>query len=471
MKADDQIRKIVSEHQAPVDVDALWEQLEPYVPQKKKRRAILWPYSGVAVLLLLGVVIWMYPVDYRSSTSTVVNQKSQDEFVVAARSNQQDLEGQVIAESTTAIAETDLSVAKARQRSVEPKKQFTKVSGVSGFGVQIGSRGASHTEIKNQAATVPDVLTSAAQAASKITELTKAESTITDKTELLSKVEGRTMVLDWQEIAQLPRRSLEGAFASTENNLNSSKIQLAPTSLKAKIPGKFALMVTSGIGCGSLNIASNSAEALNVDRANRAESALENLTIGLAVQQRLSSRWSLNYGLNYGRFVSKIEWQSAQVVSKDAVGVEKIIIDPAGMVSSVPGVVNNKVYQIRANRWFTYHHTFDLPLSVSYRVLQSGRHRFSADAGILLQLYSSVNGAYVSDMGFLEKFSAANSPYARMGIGWTGGLTWERSCSRSYSLLFGLRGTSRTFYRTENLVQYQKDMLTLNVMAGIKRIF
>ncbi len=464
MKADDQIRKIASQHKVPVDFGALWEQLEQHVPTKRKKRVVLWPYYGGVLAILIGVAVWMY--DYAEG-APVATSGEQTVAVASAATVPVEI-GTYTASTTRSKIQSvvspeahESSVEKLSQRLIKSKVQLTTVPHESVARAPLEPKDAAalgNTYLQPIAQGLkPESTSSLFAAAETGTELTPDDLLTKDVAELA--------------VEALPIKQLEDKLQSTETDEDAPGLLAAPTILKAKRPKQFALMMTFGAGYGSMQLSGKSVEPLVLDRANAAESAMENLTVGLAVQQRLSSRWSLNYGLSYGRFVSKIEWQSAQVVPKDAVGVEKIIIDPAGMVSSVPGVVNNKVYQIRANRWFTYHHTFDLPLSVSYRVLQSGRHRFSADAGILLQLYSSVNGAYVSDMGFLEKFSAANSPYARMGIGWTGGLTWERSCSRSYSLLFGLRGTSRTFYRTENLVQYQKDMLTLNVMAGIKRIF
>ncbi|HQV98677.1 MAG TPA: hypothetical protein PLE29_13495, partial [Saprospiraceae bacterium] len=92
MEQDKIFKKIAENHERDIDFDTLWENLEPHVPTKKKRRPILWFWLAGVGMGIMAVLVWNYAFNSDSKSSSLVHiQKPTTKVAISAADSQKDL--------------------------------------------------------------------------------------------------------------------------------------------------------------------------------------------------------------------------------------------------------------------------------------------------------------------------------------------------------------------------------------------
>ncbi|MFK8163322.1 MAG: hypothetical protein AB8H12_12745, partial [Lewinella sp.] len=57
---EEQLRERLGQHPTPLDLDALWDKVEPRLPQKRERILPIWIWSISGLALLASLLFWYY---------------------------------------------------------------------------------------------------------------------------------------------------------------------------------------------------------------------------------------------------------------------------------------------------------------------------------------------------------------------------------------------------------------------------
>ncbi|MFZ1581144.1 MAG: hypothetical protein WAT26_08395, partial [Saprospiraceae bacterium] len=94
MEQDKIFKKIAENHERDIDFDTLWENLEPHVPTKKKRRPVFWFWLAGVGMGIMAVLVWNYTYNSNSKSSSLVNiQKPTTKVVISAADSEKDING------------------------------------------------------------------------------------------------------------------------------------------------------------------------------------------------------------------------------------------------------------------------------------------------------------------------------------------------------------------------------------------
>ncbi|MBK8625679.1 MAG: hypothetical protein IPN86_09030 [Saprospiraceae bacterium] len=452
-------KKTASEHESPIDFESLWNQLEPHVPSKTKRRPIFWFWlAGFAFIGFSAYLI----IDPKSPTKPKV--KSLE--VVNIKQNDQ-------------IANTlknDIPDPKLEQIKQHPKDKKTY------FNVRTPINNVSLVKVKSKSA---DLISKDID----LTKETKYALETVDQSEIgnLNKINIHTELKSIGDVAPLNSLNsininndeekikdlIHTEAKSQETILSLPNVNFvflnAPSFFAPKIivskRKKINLLFRLGVG-----ISNNKFHAPQLENdldilLNTSEKSLEYLTIGIATDFAITNKWYIQTGLKYSRYSTHIihESNNFSLITKN--GVTEININPEGEATNIIGAVSSTKVTNKRSSWHTYHHSIDLPINIRYLILKANRHKLFIDGGVMLKCWSGSQGGFVNQSNHLQKFDFSSSPYNSLKLGLNGGMSWEwhlRSTGAFYAGLMYDKSDLRLTYNN-NIINKSLSSLSMNL--------
>ena len=453
MEQDKIFKKIAENHERDIDFDTLWENLEPHVPTKKKRRPVLWFWLAGAGMTITAVLVWNYIYDTDSKSSSLVNnQKPTNEVVISAGDSEKDI---------NALAPTSQSPTKTATQ-ISPTNKINQIRSLSEEQTKITLELSS----KNGNQKSLQVFESTFNTAFKEIEpkISIAFPTLSNET-----IKSETSNL---EINKTEERNLENVLPIAKNE---AKI-LFDNSVPVPIiyPHRhvaFNLIFFGGGGLTKLNYTSNNPDYQNLTKMNNSEKGMEFLNIGIATDIQITSKWSVNTGIRYSRWVTQINNISSQSSPFEKEDIVEIVIDEQGSETNLTGKTQGITEKTIAQKWHTFHHQLEVPVQLRYQLFKVNNHQISLAGGTTIPLISKTNGGYLSQEAKLVKFENESSPFISQKTSWNGGLVWEWALRPEWSLQTGVLYEQKTFVLKDINTEINKNMAAFYLSLGCKRKF
>jgi len=453
MEQDKIFKKIAENHERDIDFDTLWENLEPHVPTKKKRRPILWFWLAGVGMGIMAVLVWNYAFNSDSKSSSLVNiQKPTNEVVILAGDSEKDI---------NALAPTSQS----------PTNTATQISPTNKIN-QIRSQSEEQTKNTIELDSKNGNLISSQVFESKFnTTFKEIEPKISLALPTLSNQNIKSETSK-NEISHTEERNLENVAPLEKIE---SKV-LFENSVPAPIiyPHRhvaFNLIFFGGGGLTKLNYTSNNPDYQNLTKMNNSEKGMEFLNIGIATDIRITRKWSVNTGLRYSRWVTQINNFSSQSTPFEKEGIVEIVIDEQGSETNLTGKTQGITEKTIVQKWHTFHHQLEVPVQLRYQLFKVNNHQISLAGGTTIPLISKTNGGYLSQEAKLVKFENESSPFISQKTSWNGGLVWEWALRPEWSLQTGVLYEQKTFVLKDINTEINKNMAAFYLSLGCKRKF
>lgn len=453
MEQDKIFKKIAENHERDIDFDTLWENLEPHVPAKKKRRPVLWFWLAGVGMGIMAVFVWNYANNSDSKSSSLINiQKPTTKVAISAAGSQKDIN----------------ALASINQSQTNTATQLSPTNKIN----QIRYQG--EEQIKN---TIELDLKNGNLKSSQVFESTfnTAFKEIEPKTSLVlptlsnQNIKSETFK---NEISQAEERNLENLLPLAKNEVKILFDNLLPAPIiYPRLHVAFNLIFFVGGGLSKLNYTSKSPDYQHLTKMNNSEKGMEFLNIGIATDVRITSKWSVNTGLRYSRWVTQINNISSQSTPFEKEGVVEIVIDEQGSETNLTGKTQGITEKTLVQKWHTFHHQLEVPVQLRYKLFKVNNHQISLAGGTTIPLFSKSNGGYLSQEGQLVKFENESSPFISQKTSWNGGLVWEWALRPEWSLQTGVQYEQKTYFLKDINTEINKNMAAFYLSLGCKRKF
>ncbi len=453
MEQDKIFKKIAENHERDIDFDTLWENLEPHVPAKKKRRPVLWFWLAGVGMGIMAVFVWNYANNSDSKSSSLINiQKPTTKVAISAAGSQKDIN----------------ALASINQSQTNTATQLSPTNKIN----QIRYQGEEHTkntielDSKNGNLISSQVFESAFNTAFKEIE---PKTSLVLPTLSNQNIKSETFK---NEISQAEERNLENLLPLAKNEVKILFDNLLPAPIiYPRLHVAFNLIFFVGGGLSKLNYTSKSPDYQNLTKMNNSEKGMEFLNIGIATDVRITSKWSVNTGLRYSRWVTQINNISSQSTPFEKEGVVEIVIDEQGSETNLTGKTQGITEKTLVQKWHTFHHQLEVPVQLRYKLFKVNNHQISLAGGTTIPLFSKSNGGYLSQEGQLVKFENESSPFISQKTSWNGGLVWEWALRPEWSLQTGVQYEQKTYVLKDINTEINKNMAAFYLSLGCKRKF
>jgi hypothetical protein len=451
MEQDKIFKKIAENHELDIDFDTLWENLEPHVPTKKKRRPVFWFWLAGVGMGIMAVLVWNYA--YNSDTNSLVqNHKPTTNVVISEADSENGITALTSTSPSQANTATHISptnnINQIRYQGEEHRKNTIELDSKNG-------------NLKSSQVFESIFNTAFEEIEPKISLAFPTLSNETIKSETFK-----------NEISQTEERNLENLLPLPKNEV---KI-LFENSVPAPIiyPRRhvaFNIIFFAGGGLSKLSYTTKSTDYQHLTKMNNSEKGMEFLNIGIATDIRITSKWSVNTGIRYSRWVTQINNISSQSTPFEKEGIVEIVIDEQGSETNFTGKTQGITEKSVVQKWHTFHHQLEVPVQLRYKLFKVNNHQISLAGGTMIPLISKTNGGYLSQEDKLVKFENESSPFISQKTSWNGGLVWEWALRPEWSLQTGVLYEQKTFVLKDINTEINKNMAAFYLSLGCKRKF
>jgi hypothetical protein len=453
MEQDKIFKKIAENHERDIDFDTLWENLEPHVPTKKKRRPVFWFWLAGVGMGIMAVLVWNYTYNSNSKSSSLVNiQKPTTKVVISAADSEKDING----------------LAPINQSQTNTAKQLSPTNKIN----QIRYQGEEQTkntielDSKNGNLISSQVFESTFNTAFKEIEpkTSIAFPTLSNET-----IKSETSNI---EINKTEERNLENVLPLPKNEVKILFENSVPVPIiYPRRHVAFSIIFFAGGGLSKLSYTTKSTDYQHLTKINNSEKGMEFLNIGIATDIRITRKWSVNTGLRYSRWVTQINNFSSQSTPYEKEGIVEIVIDEQGSETNLTGKTQGITEKSVVQKWHTFHHHLEVPVQLRYKLFKVNNHQISLAGGTTIPLISKTNGGYLSQEDKLVKFENESSPFISQKTSWNGGLVWEWALRPEWSLQTGVLYEQKTFVLKDINTEINKNMAAFYLSLGCKRKF
>ncbi|HMT70482.1 MAG TPA: hypothetical protein PKD16_10000 [Saprospiraceae bacterium] len=451
MEQDKIFKKIAENHELDIDFDTLWENLEPHVPTKKKRRPVFWFWLAGVGMGIMAVLVWNYA--YNSDTNSLVqNHKPTTNVVISEADSENGITALTSTSPSQANTATHISptnnINQIRYQGEEHRKNTIELDSKNG-------------NLKSSQVFESIFNTAFEEIEPKISLAFPTLSNETIKSETFK-----------NEISQTEERNLENLLPLPKNEV---KI-LFENSVPAPIiyPRRhvaFNIIFFAGGGLSKLSYTTKSTDYQHLTKMNNSEKGMEFLNIGIATDIRITSKWSVNTGIRYSRWVTQINNISSQSTPFEKEGIVEIVIDEQGSETNFTGKTQGITEKSVVQKWHTFHHQLEVPVQLRYQLFKVNNHHISLAGGTTIPFFSKTNGGYLSQEDKLVKFENESSPFISQKTSWNGGLVWEWALRPEWSLQTGVLYEQKTFVLKDINTEINKNMAAFYLSLGCKRKF
>ena len=453
MEQDKIFKKIAENHERNIDFDTLWENLEPYVPTKKKRRPILWFWLAGVGMGIMAVLVWNYTYNSDSKSSSLVNiQKPTTKVAISAEDAQKDINAlapinQSQTNTSTQISPTN-KINQIRYQSEEQTKKTIELDSKNG-------------NLKSSQVFEPTF--------NQRIEALQPKISVAFPTLSNENIDSKTFK---NEISQTEERNLENLLPLAKNEVKILFENSVPVPIiYPRRHVAFNLIFFAGGGLSKLSYTTKSTDYQNLTKMNNSEKGMEFLNIGITTDIRITSKWSVNTGLRYSRWVTQINNISSQSTPFEKEGIVEIVIDEKGSETNLTGKTQGITEKSVVQKWHTFHHQLEVPVQLRYQLFKVNNHQISLAGGTTIPLISKTNGGYLSQEAKLVKFENESSPFISQKTSWNGGLVWEWALRPEWSLQTGVLYEQKTFALKDINTEINKNMAAFYLSLGCKRKF
>lgn len=463
MKEQDKIfKKVAEEHEEHIDFGKLWDQLEPHVPVKDKKRPVVLWFLFIGVFMASASFFMLSNVDRNPQAPEVFNNNQESEV----QSKKIDISNETITAHTD--IQSDNSIHPTPTTLINKHQAYAEIA--SPRASNLVSIIDPQTKIQDNTSNLPNQ-ENLNSAISKNIDIPLAANDLN--------VEEHKNFAAVETLSDNPDLGVNSNQNTTlESGLLTMNFQLLKSEDVAQLPIvpikkslNWNLLFYAGVGFFDLQ---NAAMAGGLDisgNSNSKEKPLDYITAGISSDIKLSQKWYFQPGIRYARYSTRLSNNHTTYTPIISQGISEINIDESGFVSNINGDVNGIRTTNVQSKWHTYHHRIELPLNVRYIVYHNSRHRFSLDFGPVIRFWSGSDGAFIDHQDKLVKFTLDSNPYSVDRIGLNAGLSWEYRINPADAIQTSIMYDKHAHQRIEDDILYRQIFSSYRVNIGYKKYF
>ncbi len=377
-----------------IDAEALWEQIEPQLPeQKKKKRFFFWLWSGVFLIGMISLASWYFLSQPKSNDRALVNNPVAPTSIESTAENTMIMEQTSIANSNT-INQSEQRITTATTKPSSNGKNSQEINTKSPI------TSITKTTKPYQSPTVPvDTQTRLPEDEQRIEK--RITKTIAD----LETSPLKNFPTVSQPIKLLALKPILFLESSTELSIPPIKESAEEGINLNRRKNNFQAFLGVHVGGGrlhqNLNLVRDSRNNLLNNRLST-ETTLESLYAGLDLQVRHRSGFYFQTGLEYTRMATQFFQDSitrSQLLIED--GIQRIYVNSSGRDSTfVRGTTTATAVTTTTKKRFNNFHILQIPLVAGYQ------HRyeswfFALEGGVLVSALFKKSGSIADEQGAL----------------------------------------------------------------------
>ncbi len=465
MEQDKYIRQIAEQHETPVDFEQLWGNLEPHVPQKKRRRPVfIWFWTIGIALVSLG--LWFM---FDNQKTNPMASNTQPNEVVS--NNSLPKSSNNVPEFTNLINEVSQTINQNKSQTLNSQNNVIEAENKikNEAPIRINQTKKLNTQSNNILS--ENTISPNTQKSDIAFETKNVETENNNKTAFITPIASQVhpnitndiLIVEDENRANevvhfLPIISTQ---IFRENRFQSENI---------KVASKKNYNIRLQVGAGFFTLQHKTQNNASVENSQflHAEQPLEYLTAGASTDIKLSHRWYLQSGLRYSRYTTRLTNEYNDYTSSTKQGVTEIIIDESGFASNVQGSVNGTTTTNTKSKWHSYYHSVDVPITIRYLLANTHKHKIFIDGGAIFQVWAGSEGGFLSSNGQLQKYDFANNPYRPDRFGYSGGIAWEWNLTRRGTLATGLSYDWRSMERSEGGLNIKTSISSYRFNLGYR---
>ena len=439
----DQFKDKLHDYKVEIDKEKLWEQTAHAIPQRKRRRMILFLLAGTIGMASL----WLVYSNYRAGMQTPF---AAGDIQVA---------NQFVHEGPAQTDEAILTAAEAEPVKTDKPQKTNPTLQAVGKVNELHDRHtpSSRTRLAANAHSQVDQAVSADDGTKQITssstmELQAANPVVVDVVSIAEGVAktkredaGKTPDEYANEISDLFKSSTsvnqpmevedvstkEATDGSIVREINPATVPLPGSELPVKLlsnessetivpvmpanrirkPVSFSLLAAAGISSFSirpLNDESTAAAALLEQHVR----SLEHLSVDLTASLPLANNLSVETSVGWNRWTTETKQQTTVYTPFEREGVTSIRIDEYGVSHPVNGLVQGTHISHKQLTRFTRYYTTDVSLGMRQSLWRKNRFHVDAMAEGSLVLFDQASGSTLDREGVMWKFTPKENPFA-----------------------------------------------------------
>ena len=369
----------IAGHSTEVDIDALWEAVEPHVKPKKKKRRFLWIFF-LGIGLIAGSSIWYFT-------------NIKNDLELSDKSNYPSQEINNMEEDLCETLETEPKIESTKEENLDGNEQKTaSIENVLDRNQKFNRKHAIINEPSNE---FPDQKIGNTLR-SDLEERSILPKTLQGQTELKQNEIAQDFIEEnnWNTLDNLPNLDIVLIHEKKEDfifNLNCG------TAKGDDLPSKFKKWSVGLHGGVSLSLSNlDTIQSLQndyLDTRRNSEKLLETIHFGLTLARHFKKNWYVKSGINYARIADKFS-VSNTIPLPDTI--------PNAILSmTINTVTNDTIFQtgelilnharIERRTAYNNYHLFDIPVIIGYQ-FEKNKWSFGAEAGILINISTKRKG-------------------------------------------------------------------------------
>jgi len=439
----------ISRHRESVDTDALWAGLDGAIPQKRKRRGIVWFWFGLALIGILG------------SFGYVLNSNTPQNVVnsIAHQNDNSDLENNTISTEnsqpeikteTFTLKKEEIEKTNTNESRINNTKSIKKEATQTLTNTINLSRIAKNS-IENRDRNGLDNTNIFERAKDENQDLYKRDYTsgpslfmisdpITEEKggEIASEIVSRGV-----ELTSLLMKREIYLFGYTRPQISLSAQPKPYVDLTKNTNIKrWSIFAIGGISAVTRSLSTEDPEFIDrINRRNKIEEVLGGWQLESGVGYQLSGAISMTLGLRINQIHERSTFTTEYIIPNVEDGVETIIHNQDGTQTFLTGAIEvlteRSTSEIR-NNIFRY---YSIPLSIKYRLIESQNYKISLNSGLSYSLSQSYSGYTSFDSG-QPAYSLTDDDSSlftkRDAISYGFGIDFDKSIGHNWDLNFGL---------------------------------
>lgn len=438
--------KDIYDHKLPLDFYKEWTAIESKMKEKKKRRALIWIFSGIGVAICSLIMI---PLLSKSDSIHSHNNMEQSEMSLKQKvsSNEVasviDLKGDNLNENivrTNEEIQQETATQKSIKLSLQEKGSPTPRVVDSPF-----IKTANQEYLYSATSIHKDIYDSKLINLSKTTEgndksetanlaqIAHIEALVRTNEELYNRQEDKITLNKLPTINAYLAQLIEKKIIPLEKDISTRIIDRNALAKRHSIH----IMGSGGLAFRSLGINDENQQYANLRSAT--ETVLDAYQVQLGYAYSINDHWQIASGFNIGTIVEKLNYQNeVQISGYEEGAMIGTYTNHNGTTENLLGNLDyNRVYSIDVTRYNSAN-TIAIPLSLSYNTSLS-RYSFSISTGASIPIYTSYKGKIVDtdrlpiDISEIKDLTIYNNIKINHGIG------MEYRLHSNLSVLTGVR--------------------------------
>ncbi len=408
---EERIKIAFEQHRLEADTDTIWENIEPQLKKKKKRRAIIWFFSGLGLaflLLFVGRHEWQHTSSsiHQTSTSLPLEKVGQGR---AAKAPAQE----------KTVAAPSVSTKQANVQHINLKKTVLPPSTITAGSANSIAKKLTELETINS----KEITLNNSNIINTNTELVIRETNaLLPLASLPLAVIHRDSVPDTSILQELGRnlednnkidKDKKEKIADRDEQTTPEKPVHRKKSKKLKSPWTYNLGMQAGPALAIKHLSERSdatAPVGHLKKRQTTEHTLESYTIGMfysATHRRLV----LKTGLNYRQSNEKFRLAYNKTETENINGVLSVTVDNAGtIIEQTTGnktVIKTTEY---SNTAYNHYHFINWPVGVGYRHT-STRSGWELSGGMDINLLFRADGTMYNRYNLLTTIKPGSTTY------------------------------------------------------------